>query len=511
MGVVAKDRFYIFLSLTLIIALFIILGDWTDRTLNKKEMAVFIFCFLLALGNRYCLYLLLPLGLISTVFGVLFKTYMGGVILNLETYVAVVQTNATEAIGFLSTIPPKTYVGAGIFIILLLVLCFFGRKTPLIQFSQLNRISKLIFILVFSTLVYFSFPVQSSYKFYKLGKEYEENIALMESIRNKPVDWVLEKNQNYARYRYYVVVIGESARADYFSVYGYSHLTTPFLNTANGVFFNKAYSTSFNTVRSLSRMLSKTEDGIHYQLNNNFITLANTAGYQTYWASNQGFVGEHDSPISAIAKYSSQTEFLNLGDYSSIKTDDFVLLNSLRSYLKEKTEKPKLIVLHTFGSHPNPCDRLFYFSNHYRVFVRKVPNCYLASIEKTDAFLRQVHDILEKQGESYSLMYFSDHGMSVQENGVRVSSNILNAYRIPFLILSSDSTTHQMYDKYFSGFDFLSLFSQWIGVDTNLTDSRYSPYDLRHMPEHEPLIYNDIVDDKKLISPLSFPKEETVQ
>ncbi|MBN6469223.1 sulfatase-like hydrolase/transferase, partial [Escherichia coli] len=52
-----------------------------------------------------------------------------------------------------------------------------------------------------------------------------------------------------------VIVTGESVRRDYMSVYGYPVPTTPWLNTAPGLFIDGYTSAAASTVPSLSRTL----------------------------------------------------------------------------------------------------------------------------------------------------------------------------------------------------------------------------------------------------------------
>ncbi|WP_160190864.1 sulfatase-like hydrolase/transferase, partial [Escherichia coli] len=52
-----------------------------------------------------------------------------------------------------------------------------------------------------------------------------------------------------------VIVTGESVRRDYMSVYGYPEPTTPWLNTAPGLFIDGYTSAAASTVPSLSRTL----------------------------------------------------------------------------------------------------------------------------------------------------------------------------------------------------------------------------------------------------------------
>ena len=80
------------------------------------------------------------------------------------------------------------------------------------------------------------------------------------------------------------------------------------------------------------------------------------------------------------------------------------------------TSSPKVIFLHMMGSHPNPCDRLNSWPNHYlEQYPRKIA-CYLASISKLDNFLGQLDGILRRYSRHFAMLYFSDHGLSVSDS-----------------------------------------------------------------------------------------------
>ncbi len=78
-----------------------------------------------------------------------------------------------------------------------------------------------------------------------------------------------------------------------------------------------------------------------------------------------GKTGEHDTRISVIASDAEHTVFLKKGSFASRKTDDMLLLQETERALADKSS-PKVIFLHMMGSHPNPCDRLHSWPNHYR-------------------------------------------------------------------------------------------------------------------------------------------------
>lgn len=59
------------------------------------------------------------------------------------------------------------------------------------------------------------------------------------------------------------------------------------MSSANGMQWNHFLSPGPNTFTSVIRYLTL-NDGVNVQLNNNIITLANMAGFETSWISNQG-------------------------------------------------------------------------------------------------------------------------------------------------------------------------------------------------------------------------------
>lgn len=89
------------------------------------------------------------------------------------------------------------------------------------------------------------------------------------------------------KYQTYVVVIGESARRDALGAFGGHWDNTPFASSVNGLIFADYIAASGSTQKSLGLTLNRVVDG-KPQFQDNFVTLANRAGFQTWWFSNQG-------------------------------------------------------------------------------------------------------------------------------------------------------------------------------------------------------------------------------
>lgn len=121
------------------------------------------------------------------------------------------------------------------------------------------------------------------------------------------------------KYHLYVVVIGESARRDALGAFGGHWDNTPFASSVNGYLFNNYIAASGSTQKSLGLTLNRVVDG-KPQYQDNFVTLANRAGFQTSWFSNRGQIGEYDTAIASIAKRADEVQFLKNGDFEANKT-----------------------------------------------------------------------------------------------------------------------------------------------------------------------------------------------
>lgn len=289
-------------------------------------------------------------------------------------------------------------------------------------------------------------------------------------LNEPPPDWKISRLPEYGKYKNYVVVVGESVRLDVFSVYGGKWNTTPYLNKVPGDFYGM-YAASWNTQMSLPRMLALFNSAGQVRYGDNVISLANRAGFQTYWISNQGHVGTYDSPISFIAEGAKYKRFLKQGTFSSANIDDDVLLDELAKVLADGASK-RVIFLHMMGSHKAACDRLFQQKNIYKFGKGKQLDCYYSSINKLDAFLQRSVGLLNRQEGGYSLVYISDHGQTFFPGNDGGGSHLAidhgvefrQDYLVPLLQLRSDAVTHMVHKEVLSGFDFLSFYGDWLGV-----------------------------------------------
>lgn len=298
------------------------------------------------------------------------------------------------------------------------------------------------------------------------------------------------ENSNYDTY---ILVIGESARRDYHHAYGYPVENTPFMSKANGFLVNGLTAGGTNTVSSLRLMLTKPNVETwepNYSLN--FVELAKSAGIKTFWVSNQGYFGEFDTPISAIARKSDNKFFIKSGNYDSENTSDFLLLKEIKKITSENKNNKKLIVVHLYGSHVNVCDRIIDYKKIVNVKDKKYSylDCYVASIKKTDDFLEQLNLIMkndfEKENKTYSMIYFSDHGQAHNEvKGVILFNNSRPSkyhYDIPLFKVSSDMDSRHECNSFKSGLNFIDGIGAWLGIKNKKLNVGYSLFDCTDDP-----------------------------
>ena len=297
------------------------------------------------------------------------------------------------------------------------------------------------------------------------------------------------------KYKNYILIIGESARADYMQAYGFPQADTPFLSQTNGLLIDGYISTAPMTVLSIPQTLS-----IPGEANNNAVSLAKQAGFTTAWLSNQGMTGPFSSRISHFALNSDHNFFTQRGDYEkSTAISDNRLLPQLEKFLTKPTDRPRLIVLHLMGSHPEFCERLD-GSVPEISFGSKAQSCYVTTIAQTDKLMADAVQILKNKGEPYSLIYFSDHGLkhigTGSERTLTHGGQTYESFAVPFAKISSDDTEHKVIKVQRSAFNFLKGFSQWTGIQTEeLSNESYDFFsDTPDLPSKE----NNLDDVNKL-------------
>ena len=262
----------------------------------------------------------------------------------------------------------------------------------------------------------------------------------------------------------YVMVIGETARAMNFSLYGYQRDTNPRLSTTTGlVTFSDVTTQSNTTHKSVPMLLSQASATDFERLfhEKGILQAYREAGFHTVFLSNQR---PNHSFIDFLGEQADQWLFLKTGDANQAGRElagatskdgnyyDADLLPILDKILNQKRKK-EFIVLHTYGSHFNYMERYpremahFLPDTHCEAKQENRPdliNAYDNTIRYTDFVLSGVIERLRKHGGMSAMLYTSDHGENIFDDAHKLflhASPRASEYelRVPFLVWTSQS------------------------------------------------------------------------
>jgi lipid A ethanolaminephosphotransferase len=224
-----------------------------------------------------------------------------------------------------------------------------------------------------------------------------------------------------------VLVIGESARAKNFSLYGYSRETNPELAKADVIDLPGARACATYTTAALRCMLSPKGSDASARIGEEILPdYLQRQGVEVIWRSNNG--GEPRLKVGLYQRADDIRKTCTDTGCERLDGDD-ALLYQLRDSLANSASRRIFVVLHPAGSH-GPT----YYRKIPAAFARFQPVCqsvdlgqcsqqslinaYDNTILYTDHFLADTIRMLQAVPDSASTMiYISDHGESLGEHG----------------------------------------------------------------------------------------------
>lgn len=240
-----------------------------------------------------------------------------------------------------------------------------------------------------------------------------------------------------------VLVVGETARAQEFSLNGYRRDTNPQL-TARDVFnFSDVSSCGTDTAESLPCMFShlgkagfSRDRAGQYE---NLLDVLQRSGVSVVWRdNNSGSKGVADRVTYQNLAQSADSRLCSSGECY-----DEILLKDLDKLINQGTGD-MLIVLHQKGSHgPSYYKRS---PDSSKAFLpecsqdnvqdcdsRSIVNAYDNSILYTDHVLAKLIDLLKSRSSATAMIYVSDHGESLGENNIYL-------HGLPYAIAPKEQT-----------------------------------------------------------------------
>ncbi|NTS76254.1 sulfatase-like hydrolase/transferase [Catenovulum sp. SM1970] len=395
---------------------------------------------------------------------------------------SIVETNRTEALEFFQSTSKLLITFTIVLIIIFIVVI--TKADQLI--ANLSFGSKLCFTLPFvllTIILYSHHSIKNGFQLLKKNIFTNPFISIQdyrhykkienEQLKHVKSDWLDVSNQGIQK-DIYVVVIGESARRDKFRFYGYNRNTTQDIKELNNyTVVKQAIAPSVITRVSIPRVLAiNNYKDVNFNLN--IVDLSKAAGFSTFWLSNQESIGKHASAVNIIAKRADS--YTNVNQSNSIQKSDFELLDTFKEIIHNRESKPKVIFIHTIGSHPDFCSRVTFGKNKLKKSNQvEELECYDNSILQTFELISTIQSILKTELLSHSIVYFSDHGLVTAQTKPYLKHGVgklfsEKAVDVPFFFITDTQDSYRVIDKTYFLRDFPHTFAQWVKIDAKQID-----------------------------------------
>lgn len=275
-------------------------------------------------------------------------------------------------------------------------------------------------------LRYYANPLTSIYSVSKYGVHLLNRGQT--EIRSIGIDAVIAAGDNNREL--IVLVVGEAARADHFSLNGYRRETNPLLAREEIINFKDMHSCGTSTAVSVPCMFSvfgrEAYTDAKGASTQNILDVLSRAGVQVLWRDNNS-----DSKGVALRVKYEDYQDPKVNQVCDVECRDEGMLTGLQEYIDGQKEGDILIVLHQMGNH-GPA----YYKRYPAAFEKFTPVCrtnelgdctndeianaYDNAILYTDYFLSKVIELLKHNDSSFetAMLYLSDHGESLGENGL---------------------------------------------------------------------------------------------
>ncbi len=244
-----------------------------------------------------------------------------------------------------------------------------------------------------------------------------------------------------------ILVVGETARADHFSLNGYTRQTNPLLANTSAVSFSNVTSCGTATAYSVPCMFSLSDrkdfdlkEAAHTE---NVLDILQHAGVAVLWRDNNS---DSKGVAQAIEFQDFRTSATNT-HCDEVECRDTGMLEGLDQWIAAHPTGDLTVVLHQMGNH-GPA----YYKRYPAEYEKFQPVCTSSQLETcsqeaiinsydnailyTDFFLSQTVNLLKTYDDNFdtALLYVSDHGESLGEKGIYL-------HGLPFL-LAPESQTH---------------------------------------------------------------------
>ncbi len=394
-----------------------------------------------AVSSRY---ILKPIIIISLIMASFIAYFMQSynIVIDKTMIENTLQTNMNESMDLMS-------VKLFIYLLLLGILpSWIVYKIPLqhrgFKTELWSKIKLILIHLALIALLLFSFSkfYTSFFREHKVLRLYTNPVTAIYNLVSYTYDQVKETNipmkiigldakqtKDTKKRKIVIMVVGEAARSDHFSLNGYSKETNPLLKKESIVNFSNMYACGTTTAISVPCMFSIYKRGDYDSTKgyntHSVLDVLSHAGVEVLWRDN-------NSNSKGVAVRLTYENYKTAQKNTMCKGEcrDEGMLIGLESLI-EKNDKDIIIVLHQMGNH-GPA----YYKRYPKSFKKFTPVCETNQLEEcsaeeisnaydnailyTDYFLSKTIHFLKRYEEKIdtAMIYIADHGESLGENGL---------------------------------------------------------------------------------------------
>lgn len=394
-------------------------------------------------------------------FQIVLTYLLGESVIGVDMFLNVVTTNATEINELLSRLLPVVLYVFIIYLPILIMGVILIRKKKMLSraFIRRQRLTSLILIaasvITYTTTLCTSKQIRFLDDVFPVNAAYNLGLAISRSYNlshysKTSADFTFNAKRTTADSipEIHVLVVGETARAANFGINGYERQTTPLISSLENIInFPQAYSESNTTHKSVPMLLSHLSAENFDSINStkSVITAYKEAGFKAVFISNHQ---RNHSYIDFFGEEADECIFIKDNYPDAL---DGKLIELADKHIQSSTY-PLLLVLHSYGSHFNYCERYAAESSYYKpdnfdqVNSKSRPNlinAYDNTIRYTDQLLYNLCSILSETKRPATMLYASDHGEDIFEDG----SHFLHAsirpsafqLHVPLMVWMSDA------------------------------------------------------------------------
>lgn len=324
------------------------------------------------------------------------------------------------------------------------------KKTKKATIKVIVSVFSVLVFLKYSTLIVFNLP----YLFIKSNVEYyaeSKKIGNYKDNQNGKFQQVSRPESEDDEL--YVIIIGESTNRANFGLYNYYRQTTPELNKLKNelLIYNDVISPHAYSIGALTKILTLANyESPEKVSEGSIVQLVNSAGFDTYWLSNQRPIGPYESLITKISLSSKYHKFITTTIAGKSKVLDGELIKEFDKSIKKLNSKKNVIFLHLMGTHHQYENR---FPSEFNKF-KETPvtnfqsnesnqkiNAYDNAILYNDYLIVDVIKKVKGLNTKSFVLYFSDHGEEMYNDLDMAGHNediySKNMFDVPFLLWES--------------------------------------------------------------------------